>query len=56
MIINVGTSKVLQEIHLFFKCSLIHTHIRKRVCHMQANAYANGKLVAKRMAQIAKSK
>jgi UDP-3-O-[3-hydroxymyristoyl] N-acetylglucosamine deacetylase/3-hydroxyacyl-[acyl-carrier-protein] dehydratase len=37
-----------------FKCDLI-TPIRRGICHMQANAYANGKLVAEElMAQIAK--
>jgi UDP-3-O-[3-hydroxymyristoyl] N-acetylglucosamine deacetylase/3-hydroxyacyl-[acyl-carrier-protein] dehydratase len=30
---------------LIFKCDLI-TPIRRGICHMQANAYANGKLVA----------
>ena len=40
---------------LIFKCDLI-TPIRRGICHMQANAYANGKLVAEAelMAQIAK--
>jgi UDP-3-O-[3-hydroxymyristoyl] N-acetylglucosamine deacetylase/3-hydroxyacyl-[acyl-carrier-protein] dehydratase len=36
--------KVLPGDTLIFKCDLI-TPIR-RICHMQANAYANGKLVA----------
>jgi 3-hydroxymyristoyl/3-hydroxydecanoyl-(acyl carrier protein) dehydratase len=46
--------KVLPGDTLIFKCDLI-TPIR-RICHMQANAYANGKLVAEAelMAQIAK--
>ena len=40
---------------LIFKCDLI-TPIRRGICHMQANAYANGRLVAQAelMAQIAK--
>ena len=47
--------KVLPGDTLTFKCDLI-TPIRRGICHMQANAYANGKLVAKAelMAQIAK--
>jgi UDP-3-O-[3-hydroxymyristoyl] N-acetylglucosamine deacetylase/3-hydroxyacyl-[acyl-carrier-protein] dehydratase len=47
--------KVLPGDTLFFKCELI-TPIRRGICHMQANAYANGKLVAEAelMAQIAK--
>ena len=47
--------KVLPGNTLIFKCDLI-TPIRSRICHMQANAYANGKLVAQAelMAQIAK--
>ncbi|MBT8188746.1 MAG: bifunctional UDP-3-O-[3-hydroxymyristoyl] N-acetylglucosamine deacetylase/3-hydroxyacyl-ACP dehydratase [Croceitalea sp.] len=42
---------------LIFKCDLI-TPIRRGICHMQAYAYANGKLVseAELMAQIVKSK
>jgi UDP-3-O-[3-hydroxymyristoyl] N-acetylglucosamine deacetylase/3-hydroxyacyl-[acyl-carrier-protein] dehydratase len=42
--------------YLIFKCDLI-TPIRRGICHMQANAYANGKLVAEAelMAQIAKN-
>ena len=47
--------KVLPGDSLIFKCDLI-TPIRRGICHMQANAYANGKLVAQAelMAQIAK--
>ncbi|KQB40682.1 bifunctional UDP-3-O-[3-hydroxymyristoyl] N-acetylglucosamine deacetylase/3-hydroxyacyl-ACP dehydratase [Flavobacterium sp. L1I52] len=47
--------KVLPGDTLVFKCDLI-TPIRRGICHMQANAYANGKLVAEAelMAQIAK--
>ena len=47
--------KVLPGDTLLFKCELI-TPIRRGICHMQANAYANGKLVAEAelMAQIAK--
>jgi UDP-3-O-[3-hydroxymyristoyl] N-acetylglucosamine deacetylase/3-hydroxyacyl-[acyl-carrier-protein] dehydratase len=48
--------KVLPGDTLIFKCHLI-TPIRRGICHMQANAYANGKLVAEAelMAQIAKN-
>lgn len=47
--------KVLPGDTLLFKCDLI-TPIRRGICHMQAKAYANGKLVAEAelMAQIAK--
>lgn len=47
--------KVLPGDTLVFKCDLI-TSIRRGICHMQANAYANGKLVAEAelMAQIVK--
>lgn len=47
--------KVLPGDTLVFKCDLI-TPIRRGICHMQANAYANGKLVAQAelMAQIAR--
>ncbi|PHS08805.1 MAG: UDP-3-O-[3-hydroxymyristoyl] N-acetylglucosamine deacetylase [Kordia sp.] len=47
--------KVLPGDTLFFDCSLI-SPIRRGICHMQAYAYANGKLVAQAemMAQIAK--
>lgn len=47
--------KVLPGDTLVFKCDLI-TPIRRGICHMQASAYANGKLVAEAelMAQIAK--
>ena len=47
--------KVLPGDTLVFKCNLI-TPIRRGICHMQASAYANGKLVAEAelMAQIAK--
>jgi len=47
--------KVLPGDTLTFKCELI-TPIRRGICHMQANAYANGKLVAEAelMAQIAR--
>jgi UDP-3-O-[3-hydroxymyristoyl] N-acetylglucosamine deacetylase/3-hydroxyacyl-[acyl-carrier-protein] dehydratase len=47
--------KVLPGDTLTFKCELI-TPIRRGICHMQANAYANGKLVAEAelMAQISK--
>ncbi|KUJ62478.1 bifunctional UDP-3-O-[3-hydroxymyristoyl] N-acetylglucosamine deacetylase/3-hydroxyacyl-ACP dehydratase [Flavobacterium sp. ANB] len=45
--------KVLPGDTLIFKCELI-SPIRRGICHMQANAYANGKLVteAELMAQI----
>lgn len=48
--------KVLPGDTLIFKCDLI-SPIRRGICHMQANAYANGKLVAEAelMAQIAKT-
>ena len=48
-------NKVLPGDTLIFKCELI-TPIRRGICHMQAHAYANGKLVAEAelMAQIAK--
>jgi UDP-3-O-[3-hydroxymyristoyl] N-acetylglucosamine deacetylase/3-hydroxyacyl-[acyl-carrier-protein] dehydratase len=47
--------KVLPGDTLIFKCDLL-TPIRRGICHMQANAYANGKLVAEAelMAQIAR--
>ena len=47
--------KVLPGDTLFFHCSLI-SPIRRGICHMQAYAYANGKVVAEAemMAQIAK--
>ncbi|WP_348797160.1 bifunctional UDP-3-O-[3-hydroxymyristoyl] N-acetylglucosamine deacetylase/3-hydroxyacyl-ACP dehydratase [Flavobacterium adhaerens] len=47
--------KVLPGDTLIFKCNLI-TPIRRGICHMQANAYSNGKLVAEAelMAQIAR--
>ena len=47
--------KVLPGDTLVFKCELI-SPIRRGICHMQANAYANGKLVAEAelMAQIAR--
>jgi|MGYP000108126949 UDP-3-O-[3-hydroxymyristoyl] N-acetylglucosamine deacetylase/3-hydroxyacyl-[acyl-carrier-protein] dehydratase len=47
--------KVLPGDTLIFKCDLI-TPIRRGICHMQAHAYANGKLVAEAelMAQIAR--
>ena len=49
--------KVLPGDTLIFHCSLI-TPIRRGICHMQAYAYANNKLVceAELMAQIAKKK
>ena len=49
--------KVLPGDTLIFKCELI-TPIRRGICHMQAYAYANGKLVseAELMAQIVKVK
>lgn len=49
--------KVLPGDTLIFKCELI-TPIRRGICHMQAYAYANGKIVAEAelMAQIAKKK
>ncbi len=49
--------KVLPGDTLIFHCSLI-TPIRRGICHMQAYAYANNKLVceAEMMAQIAKKK
>jgi len=47
--------KVLPGDTLVFKCDLI-TPIRRGICHMQANAYSNGRLVAQAelMAQIAR--
>ena len=47
--------KVLPGDTLIFKCDLI-SPIRRGICHMQANAYANGRLVAEAelMAQIAR--
>lgn len=47
--------KVLPGDTLLFKCDLL-SPIRRGICHMQANAYANGKLVAEAelMAQITK--
>lgn len=47
--------KVLPGDTLIFKCDLI-SPIRRGICHMQAYAYANGKVVAEAemMAQIAK--
>ncbi len=49
--------KVLPGDTMIFKCDLI-TPIRRGICHMQAYAYANGKLVAEAelMAQISKIK
>ena len=49
--------KVLPGDTLIFKCDLI-TPIRRGICHMQAYAYANGKIVAEAelMAQISKIK
>ena len=49
--------KVLPGDTVIFKCELI-TPIRRGICHMQAYAYANGKIVAEAelMAQIAKIK
>lgn len=49
--------KVIPGDTLTFKCELI-TPIRRGICHMQAYAYANGKLVAEAelMAQIARKK
>ncbi|UAM99612.1 bifunctional UDP-3-O-[3-hydroxymyristoyl] N-acetylglucosamine deacetylase/3-hydroxyacyl-ACP dehydratase [Polaribacter litorisediminis] len=49
--------KVLPGDTLIFKCELI-TPIRRGICHMQAYAYAKGKLVAEAelMAQIARKK
>ena len=48
--------KVLPGDTLVFKCDLI-SPIRRGICHMQASAYANGKLVteAELMAQIVKT-
>jgi UDP-3-O-[3-hydroxymyristoyl] N-acetylglucosamine deacetylase / 3-hydroxyacyl-[acyl-carrier-protein] dehydratase len=48
--------KVLPGDTLVFKCDLV-SPIRRGICHMHANAYANGKLVAEAelMAQIAKN-
>jgi UDP-3-O-[3-hydroxymyristoyl] N-acetylglucosamine deacetylase / 3-hydroxyacyl-[acyl-carrier-protein] dehydratase len=48
--------KVLPGDTLVFKCDLI-SPIRRGICHMQAYAYANGRLVAEAelMAQIAKN-
>jgi UDP-3-O-[3-hydroxymyristoyl] N-acetylglucosamine deacetylase/3-hydroxyacyl-[acyl-carrier-protein] dehydratase len=47
--------KVIPGDTIIFKCELI-TPIRRGICHMQAYAYANGKLVAEAelMAQIAR--
>jgi len=49
--------KVLPGDTIIFKCELI-TPIRRGICHMQAFAYANGKIVAEAelMAQISKIK
>ena len=49
--------KVLPGDTVIFKCELI-TPIRRGICHMQAYAYANGKIVAEAelMAQISKIK
>ncbi len=49
--------KVVPGDTLIFKCDLI-TPIRRGICHMQGNAYANGKLCAEAelMAQISKIK
>jgi UDP-3-O-[3-hydroxymyristoyl] N-acetylglucosamine deacetylase/3-hydroxyacyl-[acyl-carrier-protein] dehydratase len=49
--------KVLPGDTIIFKCELI-TPIRRGICHMQAYAYANGKVVAEAelMAQIARKK
>lgn len=49
--------KVLPGDTVIFKCELI-SPIRRGICHMQAYAYANGKLVAEAelMAQIARKK
>jgi UDP-3-O-[3-hydroxymyristoyl] N-acetylglucosamine deacetylase/3-hydroxyacyl-[acyl-carrier-protein] dehydratase len=49
--------KVLPGDTIIFKCELI-SPIRRGICHMQAYAYANGKLVAEAelMAQIARKK
>ncbi|MFQ3181061.1 MAG: UDP-3-O-[3-hydroxymyristoyl] N-acetylglucosamine deacetylase [Polaribacter sp.] len=49
--------KVLPGDTVIFKCALI-SPIRRGICHMQAYAYANGKLVAEAelMAQIARKK
>lgn len=49
--------KVLPGDTLIFKAELM-TPIRRGICHMQAYAYANGRLVAEAelMAQIAKKK
>lgn len=48
--------KVLPGDTLVFKCDLL-SPIRRGICHMQANAYANGRLVAEAelMAQIVKN-
>lgn len=48
--------KVLPGDTLVFKCDLI-SPIRRGICHMQGNAYANGRLVAEAelMAQIVKN-
>ena len=48
--------KVLPGDTLVFKCDLL-SPIRRGICHMQAHAYANGKLVAEAelMAQIVKN-
>ena len=48
--------KVLPGDTLIFKCDLL-SPIRRGICHMQANAYANGRLVAEAelMAQIVKN-
>ena len=49
--------KVLPGDTVIFKCELI-TPIRRGICHMQAYAYANGRIVAEAelMAQIARKK
>ncbi|UOB17537.1 bifunctional UDP-3-O-[3-hydroxymyristoyl] N-acetylglucosamine deacetylase/3-hydroxyacyl-ACP dehydratase [Abyssalbus ytuae] len=58
---KIDNVKFKQQVHpgdtLIFKCDLI-SPIRRGICHMQAYAYANGKLVseAELMAQIVKVK
>src|SRR5690606_15659562 len=57
---KIDTAKFKQEVlpgdTLIFKCDLISPS-RRGICHMQANAYANGKLAAEAelMAQIVKN-
>ena len=59
--IKINDVRFKRQVHpgdtLIFKCDLV-SPIRRGICHMQAYAYANGKLVseAELMAQIVKTK